>query len=139
MISPPDRRLGPRSMIQSAVLITRDCARSRSLCFGLAISCSTSSSLRTSSKCNPWSAHQNVERATGGTAREFLGKLHALRLAARKRRRLLPTDVTEPERSRVSSFSRTAGTALNISAPLHRHVEHVAIECAEFTSRVSRS
>ena len=41
---------------------------------------------------------QNVERATGRAFRQFLGKLDALRFAARKRGRLLSDfDISQPD------------------------------------------
>jgi hypothetical protein len=51
---------------------------------------------------------EDVERAAGGAARQFLGELDALRLAARKRRRLLADlDVAQADlASSVAILSR---------------------------------
>ena len=71
---------------------------------------------------------QDVERAAGRAARQLLGELHPLRLAAGQRRRLLADlDVGQaPTRFSVSILSRIDGTALNrLGRLFHRHVEHV--------------
>ena len=62
---------------------------------------------------------EDVERAAGRLARQLLGELDALRLAARQRGRLLADlDVAEADlRSACSSLSRTPGTAAKKSTP----------------------
>jgi hypothetical protein len=56
---------------------------------------------------------EDVERAPGGAARQLLGQLDALRLAARQRRRLLADlDVAEADARSVSILSRIDGHGL---------------------------
>ncbi len=86
---------------------------------------------------------QNVERAAGGAAREFLGELDALRLAARERRRLLADmDVAEADaRQRFELVADRRHGLEELGAFLDRHVEHVGdrLLLEGDTSSVSRS
>src|SRR5277367_286834 len=70
---------------------------------------------------------QDVERAPGGAPRELLGELHALRLAARQRRRLLADlDIAEPHAlQRLHLVADRRHRLEQVGGFLHRHVEHV--------------
>ena len=70
---------------------------------------------------------QDVERAAGGAARQLLGELDALRLAARQRGGLLAdVDVAEADaRQRLQLVADRRHRLEELGALLHRHVEHV--------------
>ena len=88
----------------------------------------TSRSLRTSSKCRPGGRLvEDVERAARRAARQFLGELHALRLAARQGRRLLADmDVAEADLLQGQQLVADDRHGLEeLDALVDRHVEHV--------------
>lgn len=70
---------------------------------------------------------ENVERASRRAFRQFLGKLDALRLAARERIRLLADlDITEADiLQRLQLVAHGRHRREEIDAFLHSHVEHV--------------
>ena len=75
---PPDPPSGPRSMIQSTVLITSRLCSMTMTVFPLSTSeWSTPSRRRTSSKCNPWSVRRDVHRATGRASLQLAGEFDA--------------------------------------------------------------
>ena len=93
-----------------------------------ASSCSTSKSLATSWEVQTRGRFvENIERAAGGPARQLLRQLHALRLAARQRRRLLPDlDVVEADAFQGFQLVAHARHGLEeLRAFLDRHVEDV--------------
>ena len=71
---------------------------------------------------------QDVERAAGGAARQFLAELHALGLAARQGGGLLADgDVAQPHALEGFELLGDGGYRLEqFGAGLHRHVQHVA-------------
>ncbi len=97
---PPGPASGPRSMTQSAVLITsRLCSTTMTVLPRSARRLSTSSSLRMSSKCKPGGRLvEDVERLAGAGPGQFGGQLDALGLAAgERRRRLAERQITEAD------------------------------------------
>ena len=128
-VPPPSPPSGPMSMMWSAVLMTsRLCSMTTTVLPCSTSSCSTSSSLRVSSKCRPGRRLvEDVERAPGGAPRQLLRQLHPLRLAAGERRRLLADlDVAEadPHQRRHLLADRRHRGEERLGV-LHRHVEHV--------------
>ena len=85
---------------------------------------------------------EDVEGLAGGAARQLLGQLDALRLAAAERRRLLADlDVAEADLVQHRHLVADAGDRLEeLGRVLDRHVEHVgdADWPLNFTSSVSR-
>ena len=136
---------GPRSMIQSAVLMTsRLCSMTSTVLPRSTSRCSTSSS----------SAHvlevqagrrlvEDVERAPGVALRQLGRELHALRLAAGERRRALAeVDVAEPDvvqrlrasggcaagsRRRRSASSTVSSSTSAMLMPAEAHLERLAV------------
>jgi hypothetical protein len=88
---PPSPPSGPRSMIQSAVLMTsRLCSITTHRVAVVDQLVQHFEQLRHVVEMQAGGRLvEDIERAAGGAARQFLGQLHALRLAARQRRRLL--------------------------------------------------
>src|SRR5713226_326907 len=70
---------------------------------------------------------ENVKRAAGGAARQLLGELHALRLAARQRGRLLADmDVAQADLLESQKLVADDGHGLEeIDALVDRHLQHV--------------
>ena len=129
IVPPPVPPPGPRSITQSAVLITsRLCSITSTVLPWSTRRWSTVSSRRTSSKCRPGGRLvEEVDRVTGRSLGELGRQLHALRLAARqRRRRLAEPDVSEPdvdERLHVARDARLVGEEVDRLGD--RHVEHV--------------
>ena len=88
---PPAPPSGPRSMIQSAVLMTsRLCSTTSTVLPASTKSCSTFSSIWMSAKCKPGRRLvEQIQRAAGAAFDQLAGQLDALGLAAGKRRRRL--------------------------------------------------
>src|SRR4029077_12781390 len=70
---------------------------------------------------------EDVERTAGGPAREFLGELHALRLAARQGRRLLAdVYVAQPDLLQGQKLVANDRHGLEeLAALVDRHLQHV--------------
>ena len=85
---------------------------------------------------------ENIEGAAGGAARQFLGQLDALRLAARQgRRRLADMDVAEPDPLQGHQLvADRRHRAEEIGALVDRHVQERrrSILPRNSTSSVSR-
>jgi hypothetical protein len=137
-LSPPS---GPRSMIQSAVLMTsRLCSITTTCCRYRPARAAPRAACDVLEMQAGGRLVEDVERAAGGAARQLLRQLDALRLAARERRRLLADmDVAEPDALQGLELVADRRHGLEeLRALVDRHVEHVGDRLARNSTRASR-
>ena len=143
MRPPPSPPSGPRSMIQSAVLMTsRLCSMTSTVLPGLDQRVQHFQQLAHILEMQAGGRLvEDVERAAGGAPRQFLGQLDPLRLAARqRRRRLADMDVAEPDLLQGHQLvADRRHRAEELGALVDRHVEHVGDRsCPGTALRASR-
>ena len=136
---PPSPASGPRSMTQSAVLITsRLCSITTTVLPRSTSRCSTSSSLRDVVEVQAGRRLvEQVERLAGVGPGQLGGQLHALGLAAgQRRRRLAERQVVEPD---VAQRLQDAADLRDVVEQLERladaHVQHVGDRSCRGTAR----
>ena len=126
---PPAPPSGPRSMTQSAVLITsRLCSTTSTVLPASTKSCSTLSSMLNVGKVQAGRRLvEQIERAAGALLHQFAGQLDPLGLAARERGRgLAELEIVEPHVVQRLQLVADLGNVFEVvERLLHVHFQHV--------------